>query len=238
MWEGARYIAHDETAACRAIEQALGEDGILTHFWGPTTIPMLLETAMGAEQFYYLLADEPARMEELFAVMHARFVEAFQQLAAGPCASVTLCENTSTYYIGPEIYRRYNMPHVRDFVDIMHAAGKVALIHMCGHLFDILPDIKATGLDGIHALTPPPLGNTPWEAALDVLGEELIIIGCIPPNYWLHLPIDEIGDALDALITPRLAAAPFVPCAFSDGIATPLERFYAVQQWMEKRRKG
>jgi hypothetical protein len=30
-----------------------------------------------------------------------------------------------------------------------------------------------------RALTPPPTGDTPWELALDVIGENLIIIGIL-----------------------------------------------------------
>ena len=234
MWEGARYLACDDSAAFRAIEQLIGEDGISTRFWGPSTIPLLLETVMGTEQFYYLLADYPEEMDSLIALIHQRELAAFHALAAGPWQVITLCENTSSFYIGPEIYRRYNMPHVRDFVDIAHAAGKTAIIHMCGHVHDLLQDIKQTGLDGIHALTPPPLGDTPWETALEVLGDDLIIIGCLPANLYLTLPEDELFAALDHLITPRVAASPFTFCAFADGISVPLERFQMVQRAVER----
>ena len=198
----------------------------------------MLETAIGTEQFYYLLEDYPREMDALIGIIHERELEAFRILANGPCEVVTLCENTSTYYIGPEIYRRYNMPHVRDFVDIMHAAGKIAIIHMCGHVLDILPDIKQTGLDGVHALTPPLVGNTPWETALDVLGEDQIIFGCLPADIFLLLPPEEVGPALDRLITPRIAKSRFVLCLFADGIEAPLERFLLVKHWLERHQSG
>ena len=59
MWESARYVPHDDSRAIHQMEALLGEDGILTRFWGPSTIPHLLETAMGTEAFYYLLNDYP-----------------------------------------------------------------------------------------------------------------------------------------------------------------------------------
>ena len=234
MWEGARYVAHDDAPVLAALDGLLGDDGVVTRFWGPSTIPRLLENDMGAEQFYYLLADEPHEMTALIDLMHAREMDAFRILADGPCASVTLCENTSTYYIGPEVYRRFNMPHVRDFVATVHAAGKIALVHMCGHVLDLLPDILQTGLDGIHALTPPPTGNTPWETALDALGEDQVIFGALDPTIFCLGPVEEIAPALDRLYTPRLRRANFCLIAFADGIPVPLERFLAVQAWMEK----
>jgi len=138
----------------------------------------------------------------------------------------------STYYISPDIYRRFNGPHQKDFTDIMHAAGKIVLMHMCGHVKDVLPDIKRVGADGIHALTPPPTGNTPWEMALDVLGEDTVIIGVLDPSIFITGPVADIPRALDRLYTPRLRRANFVLCPAADGIPVPQERFEAVARWM------
>jgi hypothetical protein len=234
MWEGAEFVEEDDRAAYAAAEAAVGEDGVVTRFWGISTIPNLLELDMGIENFYYLLHDHPREMEELIGLMHERELKAFEILARGPCEVVILAENTSTYYISPDVYRRYNGPHVRDFVEIMHRAGKIAIIHMCGHVLDILPDIKQTGLDGVHALTPPPTGNTPWERALDVLGEDTIIFGALDPTIFVMGPVEGIGRALDEVYTPRLRRAHFVLGPFADGIPVPLERFLAIGEWMKE----
>jgi hypothetical protein len=233
MWENASYICHDDDDVLASLDAILGDDGVVTRFWGPSTIPRLLEIDMGTQNFYYLLADYPDEMEALINTMHERQLEAFRCLARGPWQSATLIENTSTYYISPRIYARYNMPHQRDFVEAMKATGKAAILHMCGHVRDLLPLIRETGCDGIHALTPPPTGNTPWEEALDAIGEDLIIIGCLDPTIWISGPLDEIGPALDRLITPRLREANFVLGPFADGIPVPLARFKAVKTWME-----
>jgi len=234
MWEGAHYARHDDRAAFESIDAAIGRDGVATRFWGPSTIPRLLEYDMGTENFYYLLHDHPEQMEALFSLMHERELTAFELLADGPCDVVILCENTSTYYISPEVYERYNGPHVRDFVETVHAAGKTAIIHMCGHVRGLLPLIGRTGLDGIHALTPPPTGDTPWELALDVLGEDLVIIGVLDPTVFVSGPVQEIGPALSMLFTPRIRQANCILTPAADGICVPLERFQAVGAWMEE----
>ena len=105
---------------------------------------------------------------------------------------------------------------------------------MCGHVKDLLNDIKAIGADGIHALTPPPTGNTPWELALDILGEDAVIIGVLDPSIFIVGPVDDIPRKLDQLYTPRLRKANFVLGAFADGIAVPLARFEAIKRWMQK----
>ncbi len=234
LWEGATYLAQDDSISMKMLETLVGDDGVITRFWGPSTIPRLLEEDMGIENFYLLNFDYPDEMDGLIRIMHERELQAFEHLAAGPWESATLCENTSTAYISPEIYEKYNMPHQRDFVNIMHRAGKPAILHMCGHLLALLDLIKETGCDGIHALTPPPTGNTPWEKALDVIGEDLVILSCLDPTVWVSGKIEQIGPELDRLVTPRLREANFVLGIFADGIPVPLERFEAVQHWMER----
>ncbi len=231
LWEDARFEARDDTASHRQLTLDLGDDGIYTRFWGPSTIPRLLEYDLGTEGFYYLLHDHPAEMEALIHVIHERELEAFRLLAASPAEVITLCENTSTYYISPDVYRRYNGPHVRDFVDIVHASGKTALVHMCGHVRQLLPLIRQTGLDGSHALTPPQTGDTPWDLALEVLGDDQVIVGALPADRWLLGPVDQIPRVLDELLTPRVQRSPFILGVFADGISVPLERFEAVASW-------
>jgi len=84
-------------------------------------------------------------------------------------------------------------------------------------------------------VTPPPTGDTPWEKALDVLGEDLIIFGCLDPTIWVSGDIERIGPTLDAIVTPRLREARFVLHPFADGICVPVERFYAVGRWIRGR---
>lgn len=232
MWTGAAFVPRDDADTLRGLDQIIGDDGVVTRFWGPSTIPRLLENDMGTEAFYYLMADYPAEVDGLIRTIHEREREAFRILADGPCNSVTLVENTSTFYISPEIYRTYNMPHQREFVDLVKSRGKTAIIHMCGHVHGILDLIKETGCDGLHTLTPPPTGDTPWEKALDVLGEDLIIFGCLDPTIFAAGDISQIPAALDRLITPRLRAANFVLNPMADGLPIDPRRFQAVADWV------
>lgn len=234
LWQGARHEWFDDTGEFDRLNGMIGDDGLSVRFWGPSTIPQLLEFDTGTENFYYLLADEPALMNDVIETMHRKQLVAFEHLMKSPFETVVLMENTSTTYISPDIYRRYNGPHVRDFVDIARAAGKIAIIHMCGHIRGLLDQIKDTGLDGVHALTPYPTGDTPWELALDVLGDDQIIMGILDPSIFISGPIEDIGPALDQLYTPRIRRANFILWPAADGIAVPWERFEAVASWMER----
>jgi len=64
---------------------------------------------------------------------------------------MVLVENTSTMMISPDIYSRFSVDHVKDFVDIMHENGKRAIVHMCGQIKDLLPLIKKPDWMGLIA---------------------------------------------------------------------------------------
>ena len=174
-------------------------------------------------------------MENLIRLMQEKELSRFEFDAQTSCDVVILCENTSTRYIGPKIYEKYNMLSQRSFVEVCHKAGKKGILHMCGHVHDLLEMIRETGTDGIHALTPPPIGDCHWEKALDVLGDDLIILGALTPDIFHQFPLAEIGPALDRQITPRLRESNFVLMPAADGTATPLDRFLAVRDWVESR---
>ena len=69
-------------------------------------------------------------------------------------------ENTSTTIISPELFRRYCYPHLLEYGRIVSAAGKYHVLHMCGHLKAVLPDIARLPAAGMEAFTAPPVGNT------------------------------------------------------------------------------
>lgn len=146
-------------------------------------------------------------------------------------------ENTSTTMISPGIYEQYSLPHIRDLVDIMHRHNKKVILHMCGLIRDLLPLIRQTGADGVNALCQQPIGNTPFETALDVLGDDIIIWGGVADDTLFHAPSfsrTRLEQYLSKIMTPRIRNANFFLWVPADGLETPVERFLIVKEWMEK----
>jgi uroporphyrinogen-III decarboxylase len=137
--------------------------------------------------------------------------------------------------ISPDLYRALSLPQIRDYVDVLHAQGKKAVLHMCGHIRELLEPIRETGLDGINAATPPPIGNTSCEDVLDFFGDDFLLFGGVFDPSVLHkadVSSAELQDYLTRLYTPRLRKANLVLWLAVDGLTTPLQRFLAVGQWM------
>lgn len=217
---------------------ALGNDGVFVYTLEPSPIQALLEYDMGLVKAYALLADYPEEFSELLAIMHSRRIQEYEICARRmPCEAFMPVENTSTTMISPGIYEQYSLPHIRDLVDIMHRHNKKVILHMCGLIRDLLPLIKQTGADGINALCQQPIGNTPFETAIDVLGDDIIIWGGMVDDTLFHSPSfsrTRLEQYLSKIMTPRIRNANFLLWVPADGLETPVERFLIVKEWMEK----
>ena len=241
IWEESRYEETDGMEeACARLDRAIGDRGIYCPTLGPSPVQQLIEMDMGVVNFYALCQEERAELEGLLDLMHARRMQEYEIVARrAPVPGLIAVENTSTTLISPALYRRYSLPQIRDFVNVAHKHGKKAILHMCGLLKGLLPCLAETGLDAINALTPPPVGDLPYEQALDALGEDLVIMGGIlDPTMFhgQHTTRERIWQALDEVYTPRVRAASLLLWVQADGVPVPLDRFLAVRDWMERNR--
>ncbi|MEW6358469.1 MAG: uroporphyrinogen decarboxylase family protein [Planctomycetota bacterium] len=196
----------------------VGDAGIVAPHIGPTAVQRLVQMEAGVDGFAYLCADHPKEMGEVIERLHQSDLDRFRIAAETPAEVLIQVENTSTLLISPATYRQWSRRHVADFCRIAHARGKAAIVHMCGHVKDLLPDIAATGLDGVDCLTPPPTGNTtPWDAWA-VMGPRLIVHGILDPTAWVHRSANEITAAMDRALPPGMKDKNFLLCTAADGL--------------------
>lgn len=238
VWENTEYVP--DTQGCREtyerIDALIGDGGVYIPIVAPSALQTLLEEDIGTKNFYYMYSDYPEEVTELVELIHDRRKQEYRIIAEHmPFIGCISVENTSTTYISPPIYRRFSQRHMADFVGIMHGRGKKGILHMCGHVNRLLPDFIPTCLDGIHALTPPPVGDTPLANALDALGEGLFIVTAF--GYSASSPDYSRGKLwreIDAAVTPRLRRANVLFGLGADGLAMPEDRFYDTRDWFVK----
>jgi uroporphyrinogen-III decarboxylase len=213
----------------------VGEWGIVAPHIGPTAVQHLIQMEAGVDGFAYLCADHPKEMNEITEFLHERDLERVRIAAETPAEVLIQVENTSTLMISPAMYRRWSQRHVADFCRVAHEQGKVAMVHMCGHVKDLLPDIAATGLDGVDCLTPPPTGNTTPEDAWAVAGQGLIVHGVLDPTEWIHRSPSDIASAMRRAMPPGMREKNFLLCTAADGLPDVPREAWAVlaQAWNE-----
>lgn len=220
------------------VDAALGDDGLYLPTMAPSPVQQLLQLDMGVVAFYRFLQDQRGELLALLDLMQQARCQEYEAMAAQcPAPALIAVENTSTRLLSPALYRELSLPQIRQYADICHRHGQRLVLHMCGHLRALLPILPETGADAINALTPPPVGDTTVEVALDALGDGFPQLGAVLQETAFQAPEttrERIWQALDELYTPRVRAAPLLLWAAADGLPTPIERFLAVQEWMAR----
>jgi len=110
---------------------------------------------MGLESFSYALADQPDLVEAIF--------NRVGELTAEAAAHAVSVDNVGMVFLGddlgfatgtlvsPAVLRAYVFPHYRRLAEIVHAAGKLFLLHSCGNLTNVMDEIIDTGIDAKHS---------------------------------------------------------------------------------------
>ena len=155
-----------------------------------------IEHIAGVENAHYLLMDYQQEVEALFDVMHANLVKTTEILCEhSPADAFYMIENTSTTLISPDQYKRYCARHVGQYATITKAAGRNLILHMCGHLKALLPQLARIPAQAFEAFTSPTLGNT---TLLDGRSgcPDKCLVGGTNAMLWLK-PADEIISRIE-----------------------------------------
>ena len=150
--------------------------------------------------------------------------------------AVIAVENTSTTMISPALYAQYSQRHLEDYTAILHAHGKKMILHMCGLLRHLLPIFNEMGFDAIHALSPPPCGDTTLADAARAFDRRRYIIGGLPDSSFLQKGVDKsvLFAELDRFYDGQVRSWPFTLGLPADGIVTQYDNFMYVAEWFAR----
>ncbi len=142
-------------------QKEIGRSALTTCTIGESPLMFFVEWLAGVENAHYLLMDHRDEVERLFDAMHRVLLKKSEILAErSPADAFYLVENTSTTLISPEQYRQYCARHIGEYAAITKAVDRNLILHMCGHLKALLPDLARIPVQAFEAFTSPSLGNT------------------------------------------------------------------------------
>ncbi len=139
----------------------ISHDALTADYIGESALMYWVEWLAGCELAHYLLIDHQQEVEALFKAIHNVLKRKTELLCEYSEADVLyLIENTSTTLISPEQYQRYCAHHVSECANITSSANRNLILHMCGHIKALLPDLAKIPAQAFEAFTSPTLGNT------------------------------------------------------------------------------
>lgn len=187
----------DGLEKARARDQEIGDSAITYDCIDESPLMRFVEWLAGVENAHLLLADHRNEVEALFDAMHRSVLRKTQILCEHSPADVHyFIENTSTTLISPEQYRRYCFEHIKAYGAIAEEHGRLIVLHMCGHLKKILPDLAKLPVAAFEAFTAPTLGNTTLLDGRTACPDKCLI-GGTNAMLWLRLP-GEITAQIEA----------------------------------------
>jgi len=194
-------------AAFHALEKRVGGQGMLWWCFLRTPIQRCFINYLGFEKTIIFLRRYPAEMEHIIRVMEETDNPHYELVRRSPFKVVNLGENIDSRLTSPKLFERYHLPYYQRRCEELHRDGKYVTCHVDGYAAPLLSLLRETGLDGVEALTPKPVGDFTIEEMKNALGDMVLVDG-IPFYHFLpHVPLDEfkrVTRKVIRLFGPRL----------------------------------
>jgi uroporphyrinogen-III decarboxylase len=105
------------------------------------------------------------------------------------------------------MFRTYVLPCLKAYNEIYHRAGKVHMVHSCGHIRHLLPMCLEAGYDAHNYVTQPPTGDTTLAHARAEWGDQITIMAAVDPvqieRDAPHEIAAQVSSMLDKAATDR-----------------------------------
>jgi uroporphyrinogen-III decarboxylase len=158
---------------------------------------------MSAENFSIFSLTDFDKIIEFTDVMYERvyeFYEYFLERDIGEVFFIVGAEFAGPPLVAPEKFIQLSVRYVKGLVELIRSYGKWSIVHYHGNLFKVLNGMKSIGMDGLHTVEAPPIGDCTISQAREVLGRETILIGNVQYDDLKHKTRDDITQMVAAVL--------------------------------------
>lgn len=96
--------------------------------------------------------------------------------------------------ISPEHFRRFLLPHFQRFIDLAHSYGYQVIMHSCGAIHKIIPDLIDAGLDALHPLQAQAKDMDAATIARDFKGKIAFMGGIDNQSFLVNATPQQVKD--------------------------------------------
>ena len=216
--------------ATAAVAEAKREIGVVGGVRGPFSSAWML---MGLTQMSFNLFDDPALLADIFKTAADFWTGVGGQLIEAGVDAVVIHDdlgsNTATFF-APDDLRRYYLPHLRRQVQTLAETGTPVILHSCGNIKAVLPDLVATGISGLNNLQRT--AQMKIEEVKATYGPNLCLIGNVDATTLMPTATPaEVEQAVKACLDVAAPGGGYILAtdhSFHEGI--PLKNVYALIQ--------
>ena len=135
-----------------------------------------------------LFKDVFIKIGDLYVELWSEMIKRYDDLFVFYRMGDDLGFKTSTL-LEPDTIRNHILPQYRRVIDLIHNSGKKFLLHSCGCIFDIMPDIIQIGIDAKHSNEDE---IAPFEKWIDLYSDKIGLFGGIDVNILCQNSYDDV----------------------------------------------
>lgn len=164
----------------------LGEAGVLI-----TNVPTPLDSVASLfrfEDFVKRIFTQRDTIKALMDMMFERCLDyTIRLLEAGAqeVFQISGAELVAPPLFSPKYFKEFVVKYESEIIKLIHEYGGIVYLHCHGKINAVLEMIAEMGVDALHPIEPPPLGDTPLKEAKRRIGDRVCLVGNI-----------QIGDIL------------------------------------------
>ena len=193
----------------RVVERVGDEFSVHSEVFSPFTQFM---ERLGYENGLMALMDDPGKCKAVLERFAAGAADlATRQAARGVDAVLMSSAFAGGGFISRLFYEEFVLPYERRVHRAVREAGVKCYVHTCGSIGDRLELMRATGIDGLDTMDPPPLGDTLLADAKQRIGREVFLKGNVDSvGVLLHGTVEQVREDARAKLDAAMAGGGYI----------------------------
>jgi len=209
--------------------------------YSATQAPFLTMTAIGYQDYYLALYDDPQFIHDFQAIVEQFCLRELEMALTYPIDVMQvsfICFSKDGLTISREMVEEFELPSLRRRVKMIKEAGKVCALHADGDFTCMMPEILAMGIDEINPIEP-------LDGVVDIYrlkaqyGDRITLHGNIDLAGVLTYgtPEEVERDVIEHIERLSPGGGYVVMSSHNITEAVPLENFFAMRDAVQQYRK-
>jgi len=187
---------------------------ILTGFWSPFF--HIVADYLGMENYFAKMYDNPAVIDavtEKIVDFYVKANEMFYENFGDMVSTMFFGNDFGTQLdliLSPDCFRRFVLPSLKRIIDVGKKYGKTVILHSCGSIYRVIPDLIEAGVDVLHPIQAQAYGMD--AKSLSQYKNELAFIGGIDAqSFFVQSTPSEIKDEVNRvrdILGPNIVISP------------------------------
>ncbi len=210
-WPDVRYL--DFEPIYREIDRH-ADRMVMTGLWSPFF--HLVADFFGMENYFIRMYDNPAIVDAVTERIVDFYVEANDRFFSGlgdRADAMFFGNDFGTQldlFLSPDLFRRFVLPSFRRLVEVGKKYGRVVILHSCGSIYRVIPDLIEAGVEVLHPIQARARGME--AASLAQYRNDLAFLGGIDAQSFFveatPAQIKEEVRRVRSILGPNLVVSP------------------------------